>query len=212
MGFVALAISTMTAQGLAAANFANVAHGVVTGLLFFVVGAVKDRAGGTGFAEIGRGLYGRSPKLAAMLAVAALASLGLPGLAGFWGEMLSMLAAYSPHPDLPRTTYLIFMALAGLGAVLTTVYFVCAVRRVCQGVTDADAVADVETDEWIAWGPLLVLTVALGVVPMLLLWSADLECCVGLVGVRPMMTHDPSTGGPSRRRCAWWSRACSHYS
>ncbi|MGI8888847.1 MAG: complex I subunit 4 family protein [Nocardioidaceae bacterium] len=173
MGFVALAISTMTAQGLAAANFANVAHGVVTGLLFFVVGALKDRAGGTGFADIGRGLYGRSPTLAAILAVAALASLGLPGLAGFWGEMLSMLAAYSPHPDLPRTTYLIFMALAGLGAVLTMVYFVVAVRRVCQGVVEADAVADVETDEWIAWGPLLVLPVALGVVPTLLLWSAD---------------------------------------
>src|SRR4029078_2718906 len=41
MGFVVLAVSTMTAQGLAAASFGNVAHGIITGLLFFVVGAVK---------------------------------------------------------------------------------------------------------------------------------------------------------------------------
>ncbi len=49
MGFVLLAISTLTRQGVLAANFANIAHALVTGLLFFVVGAVKDRTGGTDF-------------------------------------------------------------------------------------------------------------------------------------------------------------------
>ena len=54
-----------------------------------------------------------------------MASLGLPGLAGFWGEMLAMLAAYSTRPPRCRsTTYLVFMVLAGVGAVLTTAYFV----------------------------------------------------------------------------------------
>lgn len=173
MGFVALAISTMTPQGIAAANFANVAHGAVTGLLFFLVGAVKERVGSTDFAAVGRGLYARSPHLGAVFTVAALASLGLPGLAGFWGEMLTMLAAYSPHPDLPQLTYLVFMALAGLGAVLTTVYFVVAVKQICQGVVGGDAMRDVEQDEWVAWSPLLALTVGLGVFPMVMLWSAD---------------------------------------
>ena len=79
MGFVVLAISTLTPQGAAAANFANVAHGAITGLLFFLVGGLKDRVGGTSFAEIGRGLYGRSPHLAGVLSLTALASLGLPG-------------------------------------------------------------------------------------------------------------------------------------
>ena len=102
MGFVVLAIATLTPQGAAAANFANVAHGAITGLLFFLVGGLKDRVGGTSFAEIGRGLYGRSPHLAGVLGLTALASLGLPGLAGFWGEMLTMLAAYSPNPALPH--------------------------------------------------------------------------------------------------------------
>jgi NADH-quinone oxidoreductase subunit M len=172
MGFVVLAVSTLTPQGLAAANFANVAHGAITGLLFFLVGGLKDRVGTSSFAGLGRGLYGRAPRLAGVFAVAAMASLGLPGLAGFWGEMLSMLSAYSPHPDLPQTTYLIFMAVAGLGAVLTTVYFVAAVRRLCQGVPDHDATADIHPDEWIAWSPLLALTVVLGIFPAIMLWSA----------------------------------------
>ncbi len=173
MGFVALAVSTLSAQGMAAANFANVAHGAITGLLFFLVGAVKDREGSTDFAALGRGMYARTPRLAGLLGFAALASLGLPGLAGFWGEMLAMLASYSPAPELPRVTYRIFMALAGVGAVLTTAYFLAAVRRLSQGVPDRDATTDVVAAEWLAWAPLLVLTVALGVAPTLMLWSAD---------------------------------------
>jgi NADH-quinone oxidoreductase subunit M len=173
MGFVLLAVSTMTRQGELAANFANVAHGVITGLLFFVVGALKDRVGTTEMAELGRALYARAPHLAAIFAFAAVASLGLPGLAGFWGEMLSMLAAYSPDEALPRSTYLVFMVVAGVGAVLTTVYFVVAIRRVCQGVTDREAIADVGGDEWVAWAPLVLTTVALGVLPWLLLTGND---------------------------------------
>ncbi len=172
MGFVLLAISTLTDQGIYAANFANVAHGLITGLLFFVVGALKDRVGSSDLVAIGRALYARAPHLASVFAFAAVASLGLPGLAGFWGEMLSMLAAYSPADELPRTTYLVFMALAGVGAVLTTTYFVVAIRRVCQGAVDRDAVVDVGLDEWVAWSPLVVMTLALGLFPVIMLWAA----------------------------------------
>lgn len=171
MGFVLLALSTLTTQGVRAANFANVAHALVTGLLFFVVGAVKDRVGSVGVETVGRGLYGRAPKLAAVFAFGAVASLGLPGLAGFWGEMLAMLSAFSPAPGLPATTYLILMVLAGVGVVLTTAYFSLAVRRVCQAVPELPSVPDIARDEWIAWAPLGVLTVLLGLAPGLLLWG-----------------------------------------
>lgn len=65
MGFVLLGIASMNPTGVNGALFANIAHGLITGLLFFLVGAVKDRygtsdldqlAGGTGAA-----LYGRAP-------------------------------------------------------------------------------------------------------------------------------------------------------
>ena len=82
---------------------------------------------------------------AALLAFAAVACLGLPGLAGFWGEMLALLGAYSPAIPSCRGDYLVFMALAGVGAVLTPRTSSSAIRRVCQGASGAaDALADVE--------------------------------------------------------------------
>lgn len=171
MGFVLLAISTLTRQGRLAANYANVAHALITGLLFFVVGAIKERVGGSELTTVGRGLYGRAPKLAALFAFGAVASLGLPGLAGFWGEMLSMLAAFSPASALPSVPYLVLMALAGIGVVLTTSYFVLAVRRVCQAAPELPALPDIAADEWLAWAPLAIITVLLGLLPGLLLWA-----------------------------------------
>ncbi|MDX6307546.1 MAG: NADH-quinone oxidoreductase subunit [Nocardioidaceae bacterium] len=169
MGFVLLAISTLTRQGILAANFVNVAHALITGLLFFVVGAIKERVGSSDLASIGRGLYGRAPELGALFAFGAVASLGLPGLAGFWGEMLAMLSAYSPAPGLPWSTYLTLMVLAGVGVVLTTGYFVLAIRRVDQAVPELPALTDVAVDEWVVWTPLVVGTLMLGLLPGLLL-------------------------------------------
>jgi NADH-quinone oxidoreductase subunit M len=179
MGFALLATSTLTSQGRLAANFVNVAHGVITGLLFFVVGGVKERVGETSLESIGRAWYGRAPHLAAVFTFGAVASLGLPGLAGFWGEMLSMLAAFDPAASLDRSTYLVYMVVAGIGAILTTAYFVVAIRRVCQGVIDRDAVPDVAEDEWIAWSPLVGSVVALGLFPVIMLWSASSSLVAG---------------------------------
>ena len=69
------------------------------------------------------------------------------------------------------STYRILMVLAGVGAVLTTAYFVVAVRRVCQAVPELPSVVDVDGDEWVAWMPLGVMTLVLGLAPGLLLWS-----------------------------------------
>jgi NADH-quinone oxidoreductase subunit M len=65
MGFVLLGIATMTPAGLNGALFANVAHGLITGLLFFLAGAVKDRHHTGELAELGGGLYSRTPGSAA---------------------------------------------------------------------------------------------------------------------------------------------------
>src|SRR3954452_15615153 len=120
MGFVLLGISTLTATGINGALYANVAHGLITGLLFFLAGAIKDRHHTADLDLLGGGLYERMPRLGGLLAFAAIASLGLPGLAGFWGEMLVLLAAFAPGPVLPRAYYLRLMAIAGVGVVLTT--------------------------------------------------------------------------------------------
>ena len=87
MGFVMLGIATLTEIGIQAAVFGMVAHGVITGMLFFCVGSIYDRYHTRQIAEIGGGMSQRMPKLAGVFAFVAIASLGLPGLAGFWGEV-----------------------------------------------------------------------------------------------------------------------------
>ena len=178
MGFVLLGISTLTATGINGALYANVAHGLITGLLFFLAGAIKDRHHTADLDLLGGGLYERMPRLGGLLAFAAVASLGLPGLAGFWGEMLALLGAFDPAPGLSRPYYLVLMVLAGIGVVLTTTYLVMVVRRVAQGSSfqawkDAVLLRDATTHELVVWSPVVVLVVAFGLWPGWLLRATD---------------------------------------
>ncbi|RAJ71920.1 proton-translocating NADH-quinone oxidoreductase chain M [Streptomyces sp. Amel2xB2] len=137
MGFVLLGIATMTPTGVNGALFANIAHGLITGLLFFLVGALKQRTGSTDLDTLagatGGALYGTAPRFGGLLAFGAVASLGLPGLAGFWGEMLALLGAYDPAGGLSRPAFVTFMAVGALGTLLTAAYLLVVVRRVCMG-------------------------------------------------------------------------------
>jgi len=178
MGFVLLGISTLTAIGINGALYANVAHGLITGLLFFLAGAIKDRHHTADLDLLGGGLYQRMPRLGGLLAFAAVAGLGLPGLAGFWGEMLALLGAFDPAPGLSRPYYLVLMALAGVGVVLTTTYLVMVLRRVAQGSSfqawkDAVLLRDATTHELVVWSPVVVLVVAFGLWPGWLLQATD---------------------------------------
>ncbi|MGA5418180.1 complex I subunit 4 family protein [Streptomyces pseudogriseolus] len=179
MGFVLLGISTMTPTGVNGALFANVAHGLITGLLFFLVGGLKERTGSTDLdalaQETGAALYGRAPRLGGLLAFAAVASLGLPGLAGFWGEMLALFGAFDPADGLSRPAFLTFMSIGAFGTLLTAAYLLIVVRRVCMGAApkDTPAYADVRSYEFAAWTPLVVLTVVAGLWPKALLGLTD---------------------------------------
>ncbi|MEU3348801.1 NADH-quinone oxidoreductase subunit M [Streptomyces sp. NPDC006700] len=179
MGFVLLGIATMTPTGVNGALFANIAHGLITGLLFFLVGALKDRTGTTDLDALadtsGAALYGKAPRLGALLAFGAVASLGLPGLAGFWGEMLALFGSFRPAADLSRPAFLTFMAIGAFGTLLTAAYMLVVVRRVCMGDVPRQAprLADVRGYEFAAWTPLVVLTVLAGLWPKALLGLTD---------------------------------------
>ncbi|ARQ69230.1 complex I subunit 4 family protein [Streptomyces marincola] len=174
MGFVLLGIATLTRSGVNGALFANIAHGLITGLLFFLVGALKERTGSTDLdALAGRGgaaLYGRAPRFGGLLAFAAVASLGLPGLAGFWGELLAMLGAFHPADGLNRPAFLTYLAVAAFGTLLTAAYLLIVVRRVCMGDRPgAGALPDLRRVEYAAFAPLAALTVLAGLWPAVLL-------------------------------------------
>lgn len=184
MGFVLLGVATLTPIGINAALFANVAHGLITGLLFFLVAGVKRRYGTTDIDRIGGGMLTTVPRLASLLTVAAVASLGLPGLAGFWGEMLTLLGAYRPAPALSRALFLVFMVVGGIGAVLTAAYFLRMLSRITHGLAPgvwraAGSMPDVTAGEYVTWVPLVVAIVAIGLWPGLLLGVTNPAALVG---------------------------------
>jgi NADH-quinone oxidoreductase subunit M len=166
MGFVVLALSTMSNTGITAAVFGSVAHGLITGLLFFVAGSLKERHGTASIRELGRGLYERTPWRAVALMVAGLATMGLPGLAGLWGELLALRAAYEPNPALTQTLSWTLLGVAALGIALATAYVTRFARALLQGEpTPQDGDADLDRRELLVVVALLLPIVVLGLVP-----------------------------------------------
>jgi NADH-quinone oxidoreductase subunit M len=176
MGFVMLGIATLTDFGINAAVFGMVAHGLITGMLFFIAGSVQERFDTREMSRLG-GLLTQAPRLGWIFGFCAMASLGLPGLAGFWGEFPAILSAYEPGGGLSDVTFRVYMVVAAVGTVLAAGYLLWMFQRVAFGAVKdewADAhIHDVNVPEWIAWTPLLLLIVALGVYPNLVFRVTD---------------------------------------
>ena len=181
MGFVMLGISTLTPFGLNAAMFGMVAHGLITGMLFFVAGSVKERYHTLEIKRLS-GMLKQVPRLGWILGFCAMASLGLPGLAGFWGEFPAILSAYQPAKGLPVETFRTYMVVAALGTVLAAGYLLWLYQRTAFGEPTAEFapghghdedIHDVNSFEWIAWTPLLVAIVVFGVYPQLMFKVLD---------------------------------------
>jgi NADH-quinone oxidoreductase subunit M len=186
MGFVMLGIATLTDFGINAAIFGMVAHGVITGMLFFLAGSVHERYHTREIAEIGGGMLQKVPLLAGILAFTAIASLGLPGLAGFWGEVMALLSAYNPAPGLSLGLFRTLMVFGGIGTILTAGYFLWMLQRVNLGTVPdrwrEKDLPDVNTVEYVSWAPLLVGILLLGVAPVLILGVTN-EAVASLTGL-----------------------------
>jgi proton-translocating NADH-quinone oxidoreductase chain M len=172
MGFVVLAFAAGTEAGVRAALFGNLAHGLVTPLLFFLAGALKARTHTGSLGALG-GLRLAAPALAGLLGFAALASLGLPGLAGFWGEAFTVYAAAERGG-----AWLALAAAAAFGAFLAAAYLLRMLRRVSHGpvAPAAIGIGDVSAAEAAVWAPLVAGTLLLGLIPgpLLTLFSEGL--------------------------------------
>jgi NADH-quinone oxidoreductase subunit M len=176
MGFVMLGISTLTSFGINAAIFGMVAHGLITGMLFFLAGSVQERYGTRELSRLG-GLMLQAPRMGWILGFCVMASLGLPGLAGFWGEFPAVLSAYQPANGLNLALFRGFMVVASIGTVFAAGYLLWMLQRVAMGRVPAEwenaHIHDVHLPEWIAWTPLLLAIVALGIAPNLLFHVTD---------------------------------------
>lgn len=139
MGFVVLAIAAATPAAFAAAMIAMISHGLVAGLLFFLVGSLYDRAHTRELAQFG-GLGSVIPVWSVVFVFASLASLGLPGLSGFPGEFVSVIESFSAIGA--------WTAVAMIGLVLGAAYNLRAVRGTVQGPVGAfDSLPDLGARE-----------------------------------------------------------------
>src|SRR3954451_23176335 len=176
MGFVMLGTATLTPFGINAALFGMVAHGLITGMLFFIAGSVQHNYGTRELARLG-GLLKQAPKMGWILGFCAMASLGLPGLAGFWGEFPAVLSTFEPGGDLSQPLFRTYMVIAAIGTVLAAGYLLWMLQKVAFGVPKAEFedahIHDVSSFEWTAWVPILLSILALGIFPNLIFNVTD---------------------------------------
>jgi NAD(P)H-quinone oxidoreductase subunit 4 len=173
MGYVLLAAAANTPVSLLGAVFQMVSHGLISALLFLLVGIVYRKTG-TRDLEVLRGLLNPEkglPFTGSLMIVAVMASAGLPGMAGFISEFLVFRGSIGVFP--------LATLLSMVGSGLTAVYFLLLVNRAFFGrlaITppSGDAVADARLDvqlapvaprETIPAVALAAAVVILGVVP-----------------------------------------------
>ncbi len=176
MGLVLLGIGTLGTTAMVGAAYQMLAHGLITGMLFVVVGLMYER---THTREIGRlgGLARQMPLIATGLVFAGFASVGLPALAGFIAEITVFLGAFQKHE------WATLMAI--FGVVLSAGYILWTLQRVVFGPVRQEWR---EVDDQKHWWEhasvigLAALIILLGVYPSLIMDMLD--PAIGVVSAR----------------------------
>ncbi len=165
MGYVLLGASSIGLVGMTGAATQLVTHGLITGMLFTVVGMVYDRAHTRDIGQLS-GLAQRMPFITIMMLIAGLASLGLPALAGFVAEVTIFLGTFQQHEALT-----IFGV---LGVAFAAGYILWTIQRVFWGELDPKWAELTDATQWWERGPLLAMTLAIVAIGVYPAWLMDL--------------------------------------
>ena len=159
LGFIVLGIFVGSTEAMSGGILQMVNHGLSTGALFMLVGALYERRHTRLIADYG-GLARSVPVLSGIFLFVALSSIGLPGLNGFVGEFLVLLGTFF--------TYRWWVVPAAFGIVLAAVYLLWAYQRVFHGETTVEAnrtLPDLRPREGLMLAPVIALIVFIGVYP-----------------------------------------------
>lgn len=124
MGLVLLGIGALGNVGLVGATYQMLAHGLITGLMFVMVGLMYERTHTRDIARLG-GLARQMPLIATGMVFAGFASLGLPALAGFIAEITVFLGTFQKYE------WAVLMSI--FGVVLSAGYVLWMLQRVMFG-------------------------------------------------------------------------------
>src|SRR5690606_16202028 len=164
LGFVLLGIFAWNELALQGAVMEMIAHGMSTGGLFAVAGALQERLHTR---DMGRmsGLWAQMPRMGAIGLFFAIASLGLPGLANFVAEFLVLVGTWPVAP--------VFTAIAATGLVAAAIYSLVLIQRSFHGPPRREVrAADFDRREMAYSAAMIAVLIWLGLRPQPVLDAA----------------------------------------
>jgi NADH-quinone oxidoreductase subunit M len=170
MGIVLLGLASLNGTGVQGAIFQLVSHGLISALLFLIVGSLYERTGTTNLDALG-GLAKSMPFMCGILLTAGMASLGLPGMSGFVSEFLALLGLFNVMP--------ILTAIGCLGIILAAVYVLRGVLKITYGPIRAESLQykDARLVEAAPMIALVAFILLIGIYPAVL--SEPLQATLG---------------------------------
>lgn len=179
LGFVLLAVYASNVLALQGGVLVMMAHGITTGALFMLVGALQERTHTREMSRMG-GLWPHLPRMAGIGMFFAIAALGLPGLSNFVGELMSLLGTFRASMG--------FASAAALGIIVAVIYSLYWMQRVFQGPTgtqiEVAGLRDFGARELGTMAAMVIITIWIGVYPQPIIDILD----PALTGIRETIT------------------------
>jgi NADH-quinone oxidoreductase subunit M len=168
MGVVLIGISTLNVHGMTGAVYQMVAHGLVAGATFMLIGLLYERTHTRDINDYGS-LIKVTPRFAFLIILAFVGGVGLPSTAGFVAELHVLIGGFE------RWSWLI--VLLSLGVLITATYSIRTVKQLYTGPVrlDMQKVEDMRPLEMVAAGSLILGTLVLGFYPAPLLDMMDMS-------------------------------------
>jgi NAD(P)H-quinone oxidoreductase subunit 4 len=197
MGFILLAAAAATPLSLMAVELQMVSHGLISALLFLLVGVVYKKTG-TRDLTILRGLLNPErglPVIGSLMVLGVMASAGIPGMVGFISEFLVFRGSFAVFP--------VQTLLCMVGTGLTAVYFLLLVNQAFFGRLATRADGKVVTLPPVAWsdrtpGILLALLIILfGILPNWITGWSEASMAQLMETSQPVVALAPSAAIPT---------------
>ena len=162
MGFVLLGMAAFTPEALSGAVLQMWTHGIVSPMLFLIVGVIYDRAHHREIEGFG-GIASQVPEYTALMGLAFFASMGLPGLCGFISEFMIFQGSFPVY----RTLTII----SATSVILTASYYLWTIQRMFLGKLNEKykGLEDVNWRERLTLYPLGAMAIFFGFYPQAVL-------------------------------------------
>jgi NADH-quinone oxidoreductase subunit M len=166
MGFTLLGMAALTPTAISGAVFNLFTHGIISGMLFLIVGVIYDRAHHREIERFG-GLAQALPEYTGIMGLAFFASMGLPGLCGFISEFMVFAGSFP--------VYMTYVIISATSVIITAAYYLFAIHRMFLGKLNEAyrGYPDLNWRERFTLYPLGAIAIVLGFYPQAILGSIN---------------------------------------